>query len=100
MERGDEWEEKNRERQAASKRKLSQPPFVMPRFIQFIRSPHIASFRVKELYEFSAVNAHLLYGDASKQKRYTKFEHDVSDYMPIWIRLPIPHDGQIEHEWK
>jgi hypothetical protein len=36
----------------------------------------------------------------SKRKRYSKFEHDVSDHMPIWIRLPIPHDGQIEHEWK
>lgn len=25
---------------------------------------------------------------------YSRFEHDFSDHMPIWIRLPLPHDGQ------
>jgi len=24
---------------------------------------------------------------------YKPFEHDVSDHMPIWIRLPMPHAG-------
>jgi hypothetical protein len=25
---------------------------------------------------------------------FKKFEHDVSDHMPIWIRLPKPYPGQ------
>ncbi|SMX33365.1 hypothetical protein [Actibacterium lipolyticum] len=25
---------------------------------------------------------------------YSKFEHDFSDHMPIWVRLPIPSNGQ------
>ena len=248
----DEWAMKNAERAAQGKRNLPKPAFVLPRFVQFIRSPHTASFLVKSKgaaaapYEFSAVNAHLLYGDKSKQRherelefkallawlldrarekdrnyapnlmlfgdlnldfektdirrraiekfivdinakqlkgvpaktnfpfldqhpaqsgvfrtnarrnqtydqialfatdrrlpppqlngqagtlganhydygmfrfvqlffdahpniaalplrqRYKKFEYDVSDHMPIWVRLPIPHDGQAEHAW-
>lgn len=75
----EEWDAKNRIRVEAGKRKLAKPPFVMPRFLQFIRSPHIASFRVKASdgatgYEFAAVNAHLLYGDASKQKEERELE--------------------------
>ncbi|MEM7313421.1 MAG: endonuclease/exonuclease/phosphatase family protein [Planctomycetota bacterium] len=74
VEQLDEWELKNEMRRAAGKRRLSKPPFVLPRFIQFIRSPHMASFIVPaiqdhiEPYEFVAINAHLLYGDKSKQK--------------------------------
>ena len=25
---------------------------------------------------------------------YTKFEHDVSDHMPIWVRMPVPEADQ------
>ncbi|MBK8457849.1 MAG: hypothetical protein IPL47_12685 [Phyllobacteriaceae bacterium] len=28
---------------------------------------------------------------------YLKFEFDVSDHMPIWVRLPIPQKGQREY---
>ena len=77
----DEWKEKNRVRVDAGTRKLAKPPFAIPRFLQFIRSAHIVSFRVKAKgettpYEFSAVNAHFRYGDASKQKekRALKFK--------------------------
>jgi hypothetical protein len=31
-----------------------------------------------------------------KKKLHKKFEHDVSDHMPIWIRLPKPYVGQPE----
>jgi len=31
---------------------------------------------------------------AQKTKLYAKFEHDVSDHMPIWVRLPRPYPGQ------
>ncbi len=55
------------------------PPFKLPEFLTFIRSPYCCSFRVKPLgqaepYEFLAVNAHLLYGDASKQKEERAME--------------------------
>ncbi len=50
-----------------------KPPFVLPHFLTFIRTPHCVSFRVKggagaRPYEFLAVNAHLLYGDKRKQR--------------------------------
>lgn len=68
---------------AAGKRRpsYSPPPFVSPQFVDFIRTPHMASFEIKgkngaEPYRFSAINAHLLYGDASKQaeERRREFE--------------------------
>ena len=75
------WDAKNIERLAAGKRKASKPPFVLPHFIQFIRTPHIASFEAKgvgeaEPYRFLATNAHLLYGHASKQReeRWMEFK--------------------------
>jgi len=30
-------------------------------------------------------------GTSKKKSFFSKFEHDVSDHMPIWIRLPKPH---------
>ncbi len=56
-----------------------KPPFVLPHFLTFIRTPHCASFRVgggagAEPLEFIAVNAHLLYGDKSKQADERKRE--------------------------
>ncbi|MFQ5625965.1 MAG: endonuclease/exonuclease/phosphatase family protein [Methyloligellaceae bacterium] len=29
-----------------------------------------------------------------------RIKKDVSDHMPIWIRLPIPHMGQAEFRWR
>lgn len=75
-----EWELKNENRHAAGKRKLPKPPFVLPRFVQFIRTPHLASFVVESSdddvpgYEFAAINAHLLYGDKSKQRGERELE--------------------------
>lgn len=31
---------------------------------------------------------------AQRKALYAKFEHDVSDHMPIWVRLPRPYPGQ------
>ncbi len=75
----DEWNMKNAARKAQGKRKLAKPPFVLPRFVQFIRSPHTASFSITpragaDPCEFSAVNAHLLYGHRSKQKHERELE--------------------------
>ncbi|WP_203292181.1 hypothetical protein [Maricaulis parjimensis] len=55
------------------------PAFKLPHFLTFIRAPYCCSFRVKPLgaaepYEFLAVNAHLLYGDASAQKAERRAE--------------------------
>ncbi|MEM9810344.1 MAG: endonuclease/exonuclease/phosphatase, partial [Pseudomonadota bacterium] len=41
------------------------------------------------------------FADLSKAKKsalYKKFEHDVSDHMPIWIRLEIPTPETEEFE--
>ncbi len=76
-----DWETKNVIRRAAGKKKLSKPPKVLPRFIQFIRTPHLVSFQTKGLsddkpYRFLAANAHLLYGDKSRQReeRWLEFK--------------------------
>ncbi|MBR9825666.1 MAG: endonuclease/exonuclease/phosphatase [Alphaproteobacteria bacterium] len=60
----------------------SMPPFKLPHFLTFIRSPYCCSFKVKPLgpaepYEFLAINAHLLYGDASKQKLERQLEFEA-----------------------
>jgi hypothetical protein len=34
--------------------------------------------------------------DADGNTDFTKFEHDVSDHMPIWVRMPRPHTDQFE----
>jgi hypothetical protein len=75
------WDAKNVKRLAAGKKKANKPPFVLPHFLQFIRTPHIASFEVKgvgqaEPYRFLATNAHLLYGHARKQReeRWMEFK--------------------------
>ena len=76
-----QWEEKCQVAAAAGKRKPASPEFVLPEFLQFIRSPHFASFEVKgragaEPYRFLAANAHLLYGNKSKQReeRWMEFK--------------------------
>lgn len=67
------WEKKVEERRRQGKRTPPKPPFVLPEFVQFIRTPHLASFEVPALddappYELICVNAHLLYGDQRRQK--------------------------------
>ncbi len=62
-----------------SKPSLASPPFVLPHFVTFIRTPHCVSFRIPGApgatpYEFLAVNAHLLYGDKSKQAEERRME--------------------------
>ena len=37
--------------------------------------------------------------DTSRPK-YSLFQHDVSDHMPIWIRLESPNHGQREFNWR
>jgi hypothetical protein len=71
----DAWAAKNEEREAAGKRKLPEPPLVLPMFLTFIRQPHCASFLVlpkdgtsEKPYEFLVVNAHLLYGSNKKER--------------------------------
>ncbi len=66
-------------RKPAKPRTPKKPPFVLPHFLTFIRTPHCVAFRVKaapgaEPYAFLAVNAHLLYGDKSKQKEEREME--------------------------
>ena len=40
--------------------------------------------------------AGLIAQDENSKEDFTKFEHDVSDHMPIWVRMPVPHKGQRE----
>ena len=59
--------------------KPRKPAFVLPHFLTFIRTPHCVSFRVRgaagaEPYAFLAVNAHLLYGDKTKQRDEREME--------------------------
>ena len=59
--------------------KPKKPPFVLPHFLTFIRTPHCVAFRVKggagaRPYEFLAINAHLLYGDGRRQKEEREME--------------------------
>ena len=56
-----------------------KPPFVLPHFLTFMRTPHCVAFRVKggagaDPYRFLAVNAHLLYGDKNKQREEREME--------------------------
>ncbi len=67
-----------------ARRRKSKPYFIaLPTFITFIRQPHCASFEIPgqpgaEPYEFTAVNAHLLYGGGRKSERKKEFEALVS----------------------
>ncbi len=60
-------------------RRKTKPYFVrLPKFLSFIRQPHCASFRIKARdtalpIDFTAFNAHLLYGNGLKSERRAEF---------------------------
>lgn len=65
-----------------------KPTFVLSNFLTFMRTPHVASFRVKgangaEAIPFHAVNAHLLYGDKGRSSEERKMEFDA---LVDWLR--------------
>lgn len=75
------------------------PAFKLPHFLTFIRSPYCCSFRVKPLgpaepYEFLAVNAHLLYGDASAQKEERRAEFFA---LLDWIYTRVKKQDRTYH---
>ncbi len=76
----EEHESKIREYEAGRRKsRPSKPPFVLPFFINFIRSPHLAGFEIPGFgdaapYRFVGVNAHLLYGDKHKQREEREME--------------------------
>lgn len=84
----DAWESRYREKidawTAAGKQgrkppRPGKPPFVLPHFLTFVRTPLCVSFRIPAApgqvpYEFLAVNAHLLYGNKQKQKEEREME--------------------------
>ena len=74
---------------AAGKRKPSfrKPIFVAPAFLDFIRTPHVVSFDIgggANPYRIMAVNAHLLYGDKSKQAEERKREFEA---LLTWLLI-------------
>ncbi len=59
-------------------RRKKKPPFLLPEFLTFIRTPHCVSFQIlgaASSIDFLAVNAHLLFGHKEKQReeRYQEF---------------------------
>lgn len=80
------WEEKCEQAQASGKRKPKKPPIELPAFLTFIRQPHCASFEVVSQAEatpfrFLCVNAHLLYGTNTDERRW-EFEALI-DWLTI-----------------
>jgi len=74
-----DWQAAGKPGRKPRKPSTPKPPFVLPHFLTFIRTPHCASFRVGsaagiEPYEFLAVNAHLLYGHKDKQSDEREME--------------------------
>ncbi|MDJ0613034.1 MAG: hypothetical protein QNJ29_05115 [Rhizobiaceae bacterium] len=79
-----EWEETGLNADGGTKkpRKPSKPAFSITEFLQFIRSPHMVSFKTLENgdadpYRFIAVNAHLLFGGSNtvwKGERLREFK--------------------------
>jgi len=55
------------------------------------RGPNYGMFNFVELFN-NALNEKPLDKLAKTKKKafYQKFEHEVSDHMPIWVRLPLP----------
>ncbi|MFQ5427343.1 MAG: endonuclease/exonuclease/phosphatase [Thermodesulfobacteriota bacterium] len=80
--------------------KPEKPPFVLSNFVTFIRTPYCVSFRIPGFdgalpYELLAVNAHLLYGDASKQKQERRMEFDA---LIEWIISRAKQRDRLYHK--
>jgi len=81
-------------------KKPKKPPFVLPRFVTFVRTPLCVSFRVPGFngavpYEFVAVSAHLLFGDKRLQKQERKMEF----YALIkWLISRAAHADRLYHK--
>lgn len=79
--------------------KGAKPAFVLRNFLTFIRSPQCVSFRVPgaagaDPYEFLAVNAHLLYGDGSRQKEERRMEFQA---LMRWLIARADKDETLYH---
>jgi endonuclease/exonuclease/phosphatase family metal-dependent hydrolase len=77
-----------------------KPPLVLPTFLTFMRTPFCVSFRVPGLggadpYEFLAVNAHLLYGDATKQAKEREMEFWA---LMAWMLVRAKKRDRLYHE--
>ena len=77
-----------------------KPTFVLSNFLTFIRTPHVASFRIKGKDEdvtlpFHAVNAHLLYGDQGRSAEERKMEFDA---LVDWLRWRTKAANRLYHE--
>jgi len=82
----DDWETRVAAWQAAGKHggkpknpSPDKPPFVLPHFLTFIRTPYCVSFEVagragRKPYRFLAVTAHLLFGHKNKQAEERRME--------------------------
>lgn len=48
------------------------------------------------VFNFAALFAHVLHGTSvaevpNPRSFYARFEHEVSDHLPIWVRVPMPY---------
>lgn len=91
------WRKKVREAKAAGKKKPAKPQPELPEFLTFIRQPHCASFEVlahegEDPYEFLVVNAHLLFGTSSDERR---MEFDA---LIEWLARRSKQSRRIYHE--
>lgn len=76
-----------------------KPAFVLSNFLTFIRTPHVASFRVRGAdgmagLDFNAVNAHLLYGNKSRSAEERKMEFDA---LVDWLRWRTKAKDRLYH---
>ncbi len=87
-------------RQGLRRSRPAKPPLVLPFFLTFIRSPHLAGFEVPGFgdampYRFVTVNAHLLYGDKYRQKEDREREFR---YLLRWLILRAKETHRGFHE--
>ena len=78
----------------------AKPTFVLSNFLSFIRTPHVASFRIKgkngvDGLDFHAVNAHLLYGNKSRSAEERKMEFDA---LVDWLRWRTKASKRLYHK--
>jgi len=83
-----------------SGRNPKPPAFVISNLLTFIRTPHVASFRIKGVNKttnlpFHAVNAHLLYGDKSRSAAERKMEFDA---LVDWLRWRTKSAKRLYHK--